>query len=114
MRNDDRKRTVTPGGAASRRGPGMAGATYDTGPPLIGITATLEPARWGDWVREATLIPVAYQRAIERARAVPVLVPPSVRGTVPILIERLDGLIFSGGGDIEPSLYGEEPHEETG
>ena len=92
----------------------MAGATYGAGPPLIGITATLEPARWGDWVREAALLPVAYQRALERARAVPVLVPPSVRGTVPILIERLDGLIFSGGGDIEPSLYGEEPHEETG
>jgi putative glutamine amidotransferase len=91
----------------------MAGATYDTGPPLIGITATLEPARWGDWVREAALVPLAYQRALERARAVPVLVPPSVRATVPALIQRLDGLIFSGGGDVEPSQYGEEPHEET-
>jgi putative glutamine amidotransferase len=92
----------------------MAGATYDAVPPLIGITANLEPARWGDWVREAALLPVAYQRAIERARAVPVLVPPSVRGTVPILIERLDALIFSGGSDVDPSLYGEEPHDETG
>jgi gamma-glutamyl-gamma-aminobutyrate hydrolase PuuD len=91
----------------------MAGATYDAGPPLIGITANLEPARWGDWVREAALLPVAYQRALERARAVPVLVPPSVRATVPILVKRLDGLIISGGGDVEPSLYGEEPHEET-
>ncbi len=91
----------------------MAGATYGGGPPLIGITADLEPARWGDWVREATLLPVAYQRAVERARAVPVLVPPSVRGTVPVLVRRLDGLIISGGGDLEPSLYGEEPHAET-
>ena len=32
---------------------------------------------------------------------------------MPVFIERLDGLIISGGGDIEPSLYGEEPHEET-
>lgn len=92
----------------------MAAATYDAGPPLIGITAGLEAARWGDWVREAVLLPVAYQRAVERARAVPVLVPPSVRATVPILVERLDGLIISGGGDVEPSLYGEDPHEETG
>jgi putative glutamine amidotransferase len=92
----------------------MAGATYDAVPPLIGITAGLEAARWGDWVREAVLLPVAYQRALERARAVPVLVPPSVRATVPILVKRLDGLIISGGGDVEPSLYGEEPHEETG
>ncbi|HEY0695416.1 MAG TPA: gamma-glutamyl-gamma-aminobutyrate hydrolase family protein [Kribbella sp.] len=91
----------------------MAGATYGEGPPLVGITTTLEPARWGDWVREAALLPLAYQRAVERARAVPVLVPPSVRATVPVLVERLDGLIISGGGDLEPSLYGEEPHEET-
>src|SRR3954454_16589759 len=98
---------------ASRRGPGMAGATYDASPPLIGITAGLEAARWGDWVREAVLLPVAYQRALERARAVPVLVPPSVRATVPILVKRLDGLIVSGGADLDPSLYGEDPHEET-
>jgi gamma-glutamyl-gamma-aminobutyrate hydrolase PuuD len=91
----------------------MAGATYTAGPPLIGITASLEPARWGDWVREAALLPAPYQRALERARAVPVLLPPSVRATVPILVERLDGLIFSGGGDLDASLYGEEPHEET-
>jgi putative glutamine amidotransferase len=92
----------------------MAGATYDAVPPLIGITTGIEPARWGDWVREAALLPLPYQRAVERARAVPVLVPPSVRATVPVLIERLDGLIFAGGGDVEPSRYGEEPHEETG
>jgi putative glutamine amidotransferase len=92
----------------------MAGAAYDGGPPLIGITTGTEPARWGDWVREAALSPAVYQRVVERARAVPILVPPSVRATVPVLVERLDGLIFSGGGDVEPSLYGEEPHEETG
>lgn len=91
----------------------MAAARYDAGPPLIGITAGLEPARWSDWVREATLVPAAYQRAVERARAVPVLLPPSVRATVPVLIERLDGLIISGGGDVDPGLYHEEPHEET-
>lgn len=91
----------------------MSGAAYDSEPPLIGITTTLEPARWGDWVREAALLPLAYQRAVERARAVPVLVPPSVRATVPVLVERLDGLILSGGGDVDPSRYGEEPHEET-
>jgi putative glutamine amidotransferase len=92
----------------------MTGPTYDGGPPLIGITANLEAARWGDWVREAALLPIAYQRALERARAVPVLLPPSVRATVPVLVERLDGLIFAGGGDLDPSLYGEEPHEQTG
>jgi gamma-glutamyl-gamma-aminobutyrate hydrolase PuuD len=92
----------------------MAGVRNGAGPPLIGITSNLEAARWADWVREAAVLPAVYQRAVERARAVPVLVPPSVRATVPVLVERLDALIIAGGGDIDPSLYGEQPHEETG
>lgn len=92
----------------------MAGATRGAADaPLIGITAYLEPAHWGDWVREAALLPLPYVRAVERARAVPVLLPPSAPATVPVLIERLDGLIFSGGGDVDPALYGEEPHDRT-
>jgi putative glutamine amidotransferase len=91
----------------------MAGSANRTGPPLIGITSELEPARWGDWVREAAVLPAAYVRAVERARAAPVLLPPSVRATVPVLVERLDGLIVAGGGDLDPGLYGEQPHERT-
>ena len=92
----------------------MAGSTYGTGPALIGITTDLEPARWGDWVREAALLPVSYLRALERARAVPVLIPPSLRAAVAVHVERLDGLILAGGGDLDPGLYGEPPHEHTG
>jgi putative glutamine amidotransferase len=92
----------------------MAGSTNGAaGPPLIGVTTYLEGAHWADWVREAALLPAPYIRAIERARAVPVMLPPSVRAAVPVLIERLDGLILSGGGDVDPTLYGEEPHERT-
>jgi putative glutamine amidotransferase len=92
----------------------MVGATYGTGSALVGITTDLEPARWSDWVREAALLPASYLRAIERARAVPVLVPPSIRAAVPVHIQRLDGLIVAGGADLDPALYGEPPHERTG
>ncbi|MEV5703616.1 gamma-glutamyl-gamma-aminobutyrate hydrolase family protein [Actinoallomurus sp. NPDC052274] len=92
----------------------MAGSTYGTGPALIGITTDLEPARWSDWVREAALLPVSYLHAIERARAVPVLVPPSIRAAVPVHVERLDGFVIAGGADLDPGLYGEQPHERTG
>ncbi|MCO6003451.1 gamma-glutamyl-gamma-aminobutyrate hydrolase family protein [Actinoallomurus purpureus] len=92
----------------------MTGSTYGTGPALIGITTDLEPARWSDWVREAALLPASYLRALERARAVPVLVPPSLRAAVPAHVERLDGLVFAGGADLDPNLYGESPHERTG
>lgn len=91
----------------------MAGPAGGAGPALIGVTTTIEPARWGDWVREAALLPVPYLRALERARAVPVLVPPAVRAAVPVYVERLDGLLVTGGADLDPGLYGEAPHEET-
>ncbi|MEV5830142.1 gamma-glutamyl-gamma-aminobutyrate hydrolase family protein [Spirillospora sp. NPDC052242] len=82
--------------------------------PLIGVTACQEPARWGMWVREAALLPVAYPRWVERAGAVPVLLPPaaSLRG-VDALVERLDGIVLAGGGDVDPELYGAERHPET-
>ncbi|MFD0889691.1 gamma-glutamyl-gamma-aminobutyrate hydrolase family protein, partial [Streptosporangium algeriense] len=49
--------------------------------PLIGVTAYLEAARWGDWVREAVLSPPSYARAIEKAGGIAVLVPPMTPGT---------------------------------
>src|ERR1017187_5423271 len=80
---------------------------------LIGITSQMVAARWGDWVREAVLSPQTYSRAVERAGAVPVLVPPIPPGGIPRLIERLDGVLFTGGEDVDPALYGAARHERT-
>src|SRR5256885_14859357 len=85
----------------TRRDSGMAGSASRTEPPLIGITSELEAVRWRDWVREAAVLPAAYVRAVERARAVPVLLPPSARASVPVLVRRLDGPIVAGGGDVD-------------
>ena len=81
---------------------------------LIGITSLMAPARWGDWIREAVLSPQSYSRAVERAGGVPVLVPPIPPGGIPRLIERLDGVLFTGGDDVDPALYGAARHERTG
>src|ERR1017187_2941368 len=77
---------------------------------LIGITSQMVAARWGDWVREAVLSPQTYSRAVERAGAVPVLGPPIPPGGIPRLIERLDGVLFTGGGGVDPELYGAARH----
>ncbi|QXJ26215.1 gamma-glutamyl-gamma-aminobutyrate hydrolase family protein [Actinomadura graeca] len=92
-------------------GPGSARG----GPPLIGVTAYQEPARWGVWVREAALLPATYPRSVERAGGVPVMLPPtaSLRG-LEALVSRLDGLVLAGGGDLDPELYGAVRHAETG
>ena len=81
--------------------------------PLIGITTYAEPlATWGHWTLPAALIPLAYVRAVDRAGGRPLLVPPSTDG-VGETLEVLDGIVFSGGSDIDPDTYGEEPHPET-
>jgi putative glutamine amidotransferase len=80
--------------------------------PVIGITTYLTPARFGDWDEEAALIPAAYVRAIEAAGGRPLLVPPSTDG-IEETLDRLDGLLFSGGSDLDPELYGQGVHPET-
>ena len=71
--------------------------------PLIGITTYVEAASWGHWEQiEAALIPYDYVRAVERAGGRAVLVPPDEDG-IEEALEALDGLIFSGGNDLELS-----------
>jgi putative glutamine amidotransferase len=80
---------------------------------VIGITAYAEPSvRWGVWDAPAALIPLAYVEAIERAGGRPLLVPPSEEG-IEETLSAVDGLLFSGGSDIDPDEYGHEPHPET-
>jgi len=80
--------------------------------PLIGITTYITPARFGVWEEETALVPAAYVRAIELAGGRPLLVPPSL-DAIEETLDRLDGLVFSGGSDLDPELYGQESHPET-
>lgn len=80
--------------------------------PVIGITTYVTDARFGDWEAESALVPSAYVNAVERAGGRPLLVPPSEEGLDETL-GALDGLIFSGGSDLDPDTYGQEAHPET-
>jgi putative glutamine amidotransferase len=80
--------------------------------PLVGITTYVTSAKWSYWDVEAALVPAQYVKAVERAGGRPLLVPPS-QGGVDETLEALDGLIFSGGSDLDPDLYGQDPHPET-
>jgi gamma-glutamyl-gamma-aminobutyrate hydrolase PuuD len=83
------------------------------GRPLIGITAYAEPSvRWGVWDVPAAVIPLSYVRAIESAGGRALLVPPSEDG-IDETLDAVDGLLFSGGADIDPAEYGHDPHPET-
>ena len=81
--------------------------------PVIGITAYAEPeARWGVWVLPAAIVPLAYVQAVEHAGGRALVVPPSENG-VEETLDALDGLLLSGGSDIDPETYGAEVHPET-
>src|SRR5260221_13138076 len=70
--------------------------------------------------RAGTLRPIygnnqAYVRAIERAGGAPLLIPPLEDGaSMAAIRDRLDGLLLTGGGDVDPRLYGEGPLPQGG
>jgi gamma-glutamyl-gamma-aminobutyrate hydrolase PuuD len=70
------------------------------------------PAKWGYWDQEAALVPAQYVDAVERAGGRALLVPPSTEG-IEETLDAVDGLIFSGGSDLDPDTYGQEAHPET-
>ncbi|HEY4347260.1 MAG TPA: gamma-glutamyl-gamma-aminobutyrate hydrolase family protein [Gaiellaceae bacterium] len=80
--------------------------------PLVGITTYVTTATFGAWEEESALVPADYVRAVERAGGRPLLIPPSDEGLEETL-DALDGLILSGGSDLDPGTYGHEPHPET-
>ena len=55
-----------------------------------------------------------YIRSVEQSGAVPVVLPPVAPGDAPALLDRLDGILLSGGVDVDPALYGQEPHPRLG
>jgi len=80
--------------------------------PLIGITTYITSARFGSWEEVTSLVPQDYVRAIEHAGGRPLLVPPSHDG-IEETLDAFDGVIFSGGSDLDPEMYGQEAHPET-
>jgi putative glutamine amidotransferase len=83
-----------------------------TDQPVIGISSYAQQARWGAWDLPAILLPRRYTDMVAAAGGLPVLLPPT-RGVAGVL-GRLDGLILSGGGDVDPARYGAVRSDATG
>ena len=80
--------------------------------PVIGITSYAQDARWGVWHVPAALVPLAYVDAVERAGGRALVVPPAEED-IEQTLDALDGIVFSGGADVDPAHYGAEAHPET-
>lgn len=85
--------------------------------PLIGVSTYSEEAAWGIWKTTAAVLPYDYVSAVADVGAVPLLLPPmggqGAEDDACAAVSVLDGLLLSGGPDIEPGLYGAEPHPRT-
>lgn len=78
--------------------------------PLVGITT----ARFNREVNPRSGVSQTYVRALQAAGAAPVLIPVGLPAeTLLALAQRLDGILFSGGGDVDPIRYGGERSESV-
>ena len=88
------------------------------GRPNIGVTAATERVSYSVWEEIPAIIsPARYVEAVQRAGGRPVVLPPDPEDAKDPsgVLDLLDALIVTGGaGDLDPTLYGDEPHPETG
>jgi len=78
---------------------------------VVAVSAT----RRTDGGRERVALNIAYVRALTRAGLVPLLVPPVLDPDAACAaLDRVQGLVLTGGEDVEPSRYGAPPHPKLG
>ena len=78
------------------------------GAPLIGVSTSIIAGKEG----ERAALNSAYLAAVQGAGGVPILLPPQLDGRARReLFERLDGVLLTGGGDLNPKLFKEPRHK---
>jgi len=77
---------------------------------LIGVTTSMS-LRDGP---ERAFVNASYLKAVQQAGGIPVLLPPQLDpSTRRVLWPRLQGILLTGGGDVDPERFGEAPHPTT-
>lgn len=78
--------------------------------PLIGVTTSITFIQQGK-SPERAFVNSSYLFAVQQAGGVPVPLPPQLNDSaLEELASRLDGLLLTGGGDMDPKAFGESSH----
>jgi putative glutamine amidotransferase len=85
------------------------------GRPVIGLTTYLDRAQTGIWDVTASFLPAQYFHGITMTGGIAVLLPPQPvdADAADRVLASLDGLLITGGKDVDPAAYGRQPHPET-
>lgn len=84
------------------------------GAPLIGITAHVALVDDGDGVAVFHHVAnVAYTKAVRKAGGIPVLLPLTHPTEVGLWLDSVDGVVVTGGDDVNPDRYGASLAPET-
>ena len=81
--------------------------------PLIGIVAHQSLVGEGEITTRHEVVSVPYVKAVRKAGGMPVLLPLIEPDDAPDVLDRVDGLLLTGGADVDPDSYGAERHEKT-
>ena len=82
--------------------------------PRIGITPSPAEDVFPHGTFHRNALSINYSDAVEAAGGIPLILPPQQSGNVSAILDALDGVLLSGGGDVRPALYGDETvHPKT-
>lgn len=83
--------------------------------PVVGLTTYLQQAQTGVWDVRASFLPAIYFEGVTLAGGISALLPPQPvdADIAETVLGGLDGLIITGGRDVDPAGYGQQPHPAT-
>ncbi len=83
--------------------------------PIIGLTSYRQRGQTGVWDTEMAMLPAFYLEGVTRAGGIAVILPPQQVNSEDArnLLSGLDGLVITGGRDVEAARYGHQSHDKA-